>query len=106
MANITSSSMSLITPDRPKNRYLGGGRSDPALRRVARLADGWFASFVTPQEFAEGKRKLRHLQWHMAGKMMRSKPGAFSFAMSTPMGRKPGEILRPSSLATHAVHLS
>jgi probable F420-dependent oxidoreductase len=35
-----------------------GGRSDPALRRVARLADGWFASFVTPQEFAEGQAKI------------------------------------------------
>jgi len=36
-----------------------GGRSDPALRRVARLADGWFGSFVTPQEFAEGQAKIR-----------------------------------------------
>src|SRR5262249_56923778 len=35
-----------------------GGRSDAALRRVARLADGWFASFVTPQEFAEGQAKI------------------------------------------------
>ena len=30
-----------------------GGRSDAALRRVARVADGWFASFVTPQEFTQ-----------------------------------------------------
>jgi probable F420-dependent oxidoreductase len=35
-----------------------GGRSDAALRRVARLADGWFASFVTPQEFAEAQAKI------------------------------------------------
>jgi probable F420-dependent oxidoreductase len=35
-----------------------GGRSDPALRRVARVADGWFASFVTPEEFAEGVSKI------------------------------------------------
>jgi probable F420-dependent oxidoreductase len=35
-----------------------GGRSDAALRRVARVADGWFASFVTPQEFTDGVRKI------------------------------------------------
>ena len=29
-----------------------GGRSDGALRRTARLADGYFASFRTPDEFA------------------------------------------------------
>jgi hypothetical protein len=42
----------------------------------------------------------------MAGKMRRSKLGVFSFAMSTLMGRKLGEILPPSLLETHAVHLS
>jgi probable F420-dependent oxidoreductase len=35
-----------------------GGRSEAALRRVARVADGWFASFVTPQEFADGVAKI------------------------------------------------
>lgn len=35
-----------------------GGRSDHALRRVARVGDGWFASFVTPQVFAEGQAKI------------------------------------------------
>jgi probable F420-dependent oxidoreductase len=29
-----------------------GGRSDGALKRTARLADGYFASFQTPQEFS------------------------------------------------------
>src|ERR1700720_3082684 len=29
-----------------------GGRSDAALKRTARLADGYFASFQTPEEFA------------------------------------------------------
>ena len=48
-----------ITP-RPAKKIdiWAGGRSDAALRRVARLADGWFASFVTPQEFAEGQAKI------------------------------------------------
>lgn len=36
-----------------------GGKSDYALRWVARVADGWFASFVTPEEFAEGQAKIR-----------------------------------------------
>jgi probable F420-dependent oxidoreductase len=31
-----------------------GGRSDPALRRAARLADGWFSYAVSPQMFAKG----------------------------------------------------
>jgi probable F420-dependent oxidoreductase len=35
-----------------------GGRSDAALRRVARIGDGWFASFVTPQEYATGVAKI------------------------------------------------
>ncbi|MGE3541046.1 MAG: LLM class flavin-dependent oxidoreductase [Candidatus Tectimicrobiota bacterium] len=36
-----------------------GGKSDYALRRVARLADGCFASFVTPEECAAGRDKIR-----------------------------------------------
>jgi len=35
-----------------------GGRTDVALKRVARYGDGWFPSFVTPQEYADGMRRL------------------------------------------------
>jgi probable F420-dependent oxidoreductase len=35
-----------------------GGRSDFALKRVARLGDGWFTSRVTPQQFREGRQKI------------------------------------------------
>lgn len=35
-----------------------GGRSMPALRRVARLGDGWLASQVTPDEVFAGKRTI------------------------------------------------
>ena len=35
-----------------------GGRSDAALRRTARYGDGWFPSFVTPDEFRTGMQKL------------------------------------------------
>ena len=38
-----------------------GGRTDFALKRVARLGDGWFASRVTPQQFREGRQKIAEL---------------------------------------------
>jgi probable F420-dependent oxidoreductase len=37
-----------------------GGRADAALRRTARLADGYFASFQTPQEFAANMATIRN----------------------------------------------
>lgn len=36
-----------------------GGRSDGALRRTARLADGYFASFRTPDEFVRAMATIR-----------------------------------------------
>ncbi len=36
-----------------------GGRSDAALKRTARLADGFFASFQTPDEFGTSMKKIR-----------------------------------------------
>ncbi len=36
-----------------------GGRSRAALRRVARLGDGWLASQVTPEEVAAGRAEIR-----------------------------------------------
>ncbi|MGE0520260.1 MAG: LLM class flavin-dependent oxidoreductase [Candidatus Binatia bacterium] len=35
-----------------------GGRSDVALKRVARYGDGWFPSFVTPAEFRDGMQRM------------------------------------------------
>ena len=35
-----------------------GGRSDPALRRVARLGDGWLVSQAAPHEVRSGIRKI------------------------------------------------
>lgn len=35
-----------------------GGRTDVALRRVARYGDGWFPSFITAEEFRSGMAKL------------------------------------------------
>jgi probable F420-dependent oxidoreductase len=36
-----------------------GGRSDPALRRVATLGDGWLASAMTPAEIAEAIPRIQ-----------------------------------------------
>ncbi len=44
---------SLVVEPKPHNRSLDvwlGGRAPSELRRVGRLADGWLASFVTPQD--------------------------------------------------------
>jgi len=41
-----------------------GGRTDFALKRVARLGDGWFASRVTPQQFQEGRQKIDEFAMH------------------------------------------
>jgi len=40
-------------PSKPLDLWLGG-TAEPALRRIGRLADGWLASFVTPEEAAAG----------------------------------------------------
>lgn len=41
-------------PSRPLDLWLGG-RAEVGLRRVGRLADGWLASFVTPDEAARAR---------------------------------------------------
>lgn len=49
-----------ITP-RPAKGSLDvwiGGKSDLAIKRTARYGDGWFPSFVTPDEFKDGMTKM------------------------------------------------
>jgi alkanesulfonate monooxygenase SsuD/methylene tetrahydromethanopterin reductase-like flavin-dependent oxidoreductase (luciferase family) len=38
--------------------FVVGGRSDAALSRVARLGDGWLATWCSPKRFAEGTAKI------------------------------------------------
>ncbi len=38
-----------------------GGRSEPALRRTARIGDGWLVSQATPGEVGEGVKKIKEL---------------------------------------------
>jgi alkanesulfonate monooxygenase SsuD/methylene tetrahydromethanopterin reductase-like flavin-dependent oxidoreductase (luciferase family) len=39
-----------------------GGISEPALRRVARLADGWAPAYLTVEQVREGLQKIRAMQ--------------------------------------------
>jgi probable F420-dependent oxidoreductase len=36
-----------------------GGKSEAAIRRTARLGDGWVPSFITPEEFRVGAERVR-----------------------------------------------
>jgi alkanesulfonate monooxygenase SsuD/methylene tetrahydromethanopterin reductase-like flavin-dependent oxidoreductase (luciferase family) len=51
------------TAARPAGRSadLVGGRSDAALRRAARVGDGWIAYLVTPERFRTSLEKIRTL---------------------------------------------
>ena len=47
---------------RPAQRILPiwfGGRSEAAYRRIGRSGDGWLASFLTTEEFADGAERIR-----------------------------------------------
>ena len=38
-----------------------GGKSDAAIKRTARLGDGWIPSFITPEEFRAGVERVKEL---------------------------------------------
>src|SRR5262244_3542413 len=38
-----------------------GGKSEAAIKRTARVGDGWIPSFITPEEFRVGADRLRDL---------------------------------------------
>lgn len=46
-------------PERPLDLWLGG-RAPAGLRRAGRLADGWLASFLTPEETARGRSVIEN----------------------------------------------
>ena len=52
---------------KPRPPILIGGMSEPALRRVARLGDGWHATGATVQTFREGKQAVTRF-WKEAGR--------------------------------------
>ncbi len=59
-----------------------GGSSAAALRRVARLADGWLTATVTPQEAGRGRRTIERLAQD-AGRVVDSE----HFGISIPFTR-------------------
>ena len=94
-----------ITPRPAKNRYLGRWpqRCRPA---AGGAAGGRLVCFVChPQEFAEGQAKIAAFAVAYGRENDEIEAGSILFCHVDADGRKPGEILRPSSLATHAVHL-
>jgi probable F420-dependent oxidoreductase len=52
---------------KPRPPILIGGMSEPALRRVARLGDGWHATGATVQTFREGKQAVSRF-WKEEGR--------------------------------------
>jgi probable F420-dependent oxidoreductase len=44
-------------PMKPLDLWLGG-RAPVGMRRIGRLADGWLASFISPEEGAEGRAQI------------------------------------------------
>jgi probable F420-dependent oxidoreductase len=64
LANLVASPMPLQKPRPPI--WIGGG-SEGALRRVARLGDGWHATAATPDTFRQGKQAVMRF-WKEAGR--------------------------------------
>jgi len=52
---------------KPRPPIIIGGMSEPALRRVARMGDGWHATGATVQTFREGKQAVSRF-WKEAGR--------------------------------------
>jgi len=52
---------------KPRPPLLIGGMSEGALRRVARLGDGWHATAATPEIFRQGKQTVTKF-WREAGR--------------------------------------
>ena len=55
--NVTVRPKPVFPPDGMPPIWIGG-RSEPALRRTARIGDGWLVSQATPQEVADGVDKI------------------------------------------------
>jgi len=52
---------------KPRPPIYVGGMSEAAMRRAARMGDGWHATGATPQTFREGKQAVRAF-WKEAGR--------------------------------------
>ena len=73
-----------------------GGRTEPALRRVARVGDGWLVSQATPSEVGEGIRRIKELltEYDRDGEIEEDHYGvlfSFCFAADASQARKMAE---------------
>ncbi len=60
-----------------------GGRSEPAIRRTARLGDGWLVSQATPEEVAEGVTQIKAMAPEFGNEIEDDHYGAlFSFCIA------------------------
>jgi probable F420-dependent oxidoreductase len=72
-----------------------GGRSDAALKRTAHLADGYFASFQTPVEYAASMVKIREYATHYGRTGARIESGLILLCRIAPSRERALEEMRP-----------
>jgi alkanesulfonate monooxygenase len=70
-----------------------GGRSDAAFRRIARLADGWFASRVTPDTYQQGMKKIRQYAEEYGRNPAKIESGVLIFTQITDTARQGEQVL-------------
>ncbi|MBI4337865.1 MAG: LLM class flavin-dependent oxidoreductase [Chloroflexi bacterium] len=76
-----------------------GGTTEPALRRAARLGDGWMALYGTPEET---RRQVQQVQRYAAEHGRRIPPENISIYLLTCFGKDPDEaskLIRPYLLS-------
>lgn len=79
-----------------------GGRSDAVLKRTARLADGYFASFQTPAEFADNMAKIRAYAAEYGRSNARIEAGLILLCRIAPSREQALEEMRPMLTALGA----
>jgi len=72
-----------------------GGRSDAALKRTARLADGYFASFQTPAEYGASMAKIREYAAHYGRENARIESGLILLCRIAGSREKALDEMRP-----------
>ncbi|HKV53865.1 MAG TPA: LLM class flavin-dependent oxidoreductase [Candidatus Binataceae bacterium] len=72
-----------------------GGRSDGALKRTARFADGYFASFQTPEEFARNMETIRAYAVQFGRENARIESGLILFCRLAASREQAMEDMRP-----------
>jgi alkanesulfonate monooxygenase len=76
-----------------------GGRSDAALKRTARLADGYFASFQTPEEFTRNMATIRNYAEQFGRANARIESGMILFCRLAETRERAMEEMRPMMAA-------